>query len=403
MGKTLNISIPAPHALQAEIEASPKKRILINAGRRAGKTFLVARIAVRAANNGSRVLYIAPTNNQTIAFWDLITDWLSDPILVGIVKKNETRRTADFLLTGGRIEARTGHKPDHLRGGYGDKIILDEYAYQNEEVLNKVCLPMVLDNDGSIIIISTPNLRNHFYHQYLRAVDSDDWDVFTFSSHDNPHLSKDALTEMVEDMLDVDYRQEILAEFVPGVGAVFTVRPEDFYTPNGKAEYKHEGHRLVGGLDWAQKVDYTALSIGCATCQKEIGIWRLKGVDYATQRDFIKEIIGKFEKVDVLAEQNSIGLPNIEQLWADGLSIIPFTTSNSSKAGIVQGLRLAFQQGSWKWVDDRDAWLELEAFEMKLSRSGLPTFSAPEGLHDDTVIARCLMLHQATIGHFTLG
>ena len=40
---------------------------------------------------------------------------------------------------------------------------------------------------------------------------------------------------------------------------------------------------------------------------------------------------------------------------------------------------------------------------MKISPSGLQQFSAPEGLHDDTVIARCLMLHQATVGRFTLG
>ena len=107
--------------------------------------------------------------------------------------------------------------------------------------------------------------------------------------------------------------------------------------------------------------------------------------------------------MELLAESNSIGQPNIEALWADGIEVMPFHTSNSSKAGIVQGLRLCFAQSAWKWIDDRDAWLELEAFEMKVSRSGLQTFSAPEGLHDDTVIARCLMLHQATIGHFTLG
>jgi hypothetical protein len=82
---------------------------------------------------------------------------------------------------------------------------------------------------------------------------------------------------------------------------------------------------------------------------------------------------------------------------------MPFATTNSSKAAIVQGLRLSFMQSAWKWVDDRDAWLELEAFEMTISRTGLATYGAPEGLHDDTVIARALMLHQATIGRFTLG
>ena len=401
MTKTLNITLPAPHDKQREIESCTKKRKFINAGRRAGKTFLVARSMVLRANSGKKQLYIAPVSAQTDAVWQLCTEWLADAMLLGIVKKNETRRTLDFLLTGGRIECRTGHKPDHVRGTWADDIYLDEFAYQDENILTKVCLPMVLDSDGTITIISTPNLRNHFYHLYLRARASDEWAVFTFSSHENPHLSEDALAEITEEMLDVDYRQEILAEFVPGVGAVFTIRPEDFIPGDDPA--LHAGHRFVAGLDWGQKQDYTALSIGCATCQRELSIDKIKDISYPIQRDYIKSILAPLGGVELLAESNSIGQPNIEQLWRDGVDVMPFNTSNSSKAGIVQGLRLSFAQSAWKWVDNQSAWLELEAFEMKISNSGLATYGAPEGLHDDTVIARCLMLHQATMGRFTLG
>ena len=403
MTKTLNISLPAPHERQAEIEACELSRKLINAGRRAGKTFMVARMMTHRANLGRRQLYVAPVLAQTEAVWELCVDWLIDPISLGIVNRNVARRKLDFMLSGGRIDCRTGHKPDHLRGGWGDDVYLDEYAYQNPEILEKVIYPMLLDTGGTLTLISTPNLRNHFYHEYLKAQDNENWAVFTFSSHDNPYLSKEALAELVEDMTDVDYRQEILAEFVPGVGAVFTVKPEHFYRAPESPWYAHEGHRIVAGLDWGQKQDFTALSVGCATCQKELALHRIKGVDYIVQRDFIKGILQDYDNVELLAEANSIGQPNIEQLWADGVDVMPFTTTNSSKAGIIQGLRLSFNQDDWKWVDDRDGWLELEAFEMKVSRTGLPTYSAPEGLHDDTVIARALMLHQATVGRFTLG
>ena len=78
MAKTLNITIPAPHDKQAEIESCKKKRILVNAGRRAGKTFMVARMMVRRANKGRRQLYIAPVSVQTDAVWALIavSGWL---------------------------------------------------------------------------------------------------------------------------------------------------------------------------------------------------------------------------------------------------------------------------------------------------------------------------------------
>ena len=58
--KKARIRLPAPHPKQREIESCDKKRIIINAGRRAGKTFMVARIAARYASLGKRVLYIAP-------------------------------------------------------------------------------------------------------------------------------------------------------------------------------------------------------------------------------------------------------------------------------------------------------------------------------------------------------
>lgn len=400
MAKRARIRLPAPHPKQREIEACKKKRVLINAGRRGGKTFLVARIAVKAANKGRRILYVAPVVAQTDAFWEYVCDWLRLAIAAGLIKKNEQKRTLLFLKSGGKIEARTGNKPDHLRGGWGDYIILDEFAYQNPEIYEKVCLPMTLDTDGTILLISTPDKRNHFYHMYLRALDNEDWAVFTFSSLENPHLSKEALDALTEDMTDIDYEQEILAVFVPGVGAVFILDPDDFYSalPIKQAAVAHEGHRLCAGLDWGRKNDFTVLSLGCADCMRELWLERTNQIEYHHQRNILKSVLELFTDVELLAEENSIGLPNIEQLRLDGIDVQGFTTTNTSKGIIVQALRLAFTQHEWKWLEDMTAWNELEAFEMKVSLSGLAKYNAPEGLHDDTVMARMLMLRQATQG-----
>jgi len=93
--------------------------------------------------------------------------------------------------------AKTGKLPDHLRGGWGDYIILDEYAYQNPIVWTKVVAPMTLDTNATIVFISTPDFRNHFYHLYLKALIDDRWDVITFSSLENPHLSQEALDDFM--------------------------------------------------------------------------------------------------------------------------------------------------------------------------------------------------------------
>ena len=400
MTKRARIRLPAPHPKQRAIEACKKKRILIAAGRRAGKTFMVARRAIKRAGSGRRQLYAAPVNSQTDAFWELCTTWLALPILAGLIKKNEQKRTLLFLKSGGRIEARTAHKPDHLRGTYADDLYLDEYAYQHPETWEKVCSPMLLDSGGTVMFISTPDKRNHFYILYLKALDNKDWKVFTFSSLENPHLSKDALSLLIEDMTAVDYQQEILAEFVPGVGAVFTLDKDDFYPalPIKQTAAGHDAHRLCAGLDWGRKNDFTVLSLGCADCMRELWLERTNQIEYHHQREVLKSVLDLFTDVELLAEENSIGLPNIEQLRLDGIDVQGFTTTNTSKGVIVQALRLAFTQHEWKWLEDMTAWNELEAFEMTVSLSGLAKYNAPEGLHDDTVMARMLMLRQATQG-----
>ena len=400
------IHIPKPHPKQQEIEDCEASRIVIVAGRRAGKTTMSARKAVHLANEGRKVLYAAPISTQTDSFWEMCTAWLHPVIQTSLITKNETRRTLTFNHSSGKIQAVTAFKPDHVRGTYADFLILDEYAYQNPEIWTKVGAPMLLDNDGDVWFISSPDKRNHFYHLYLGA-EKQNWARFHFTSLDNPHLSEAALDEMIVDMLQEDYDQEILAKFVPGFGSVFRLHMEDFFPTSewDTVVKEHKDHRIVAGLDWGRQNDSTVMSIGCATCSKELELDKFHRVDYPSQRDFIKLIYERFKEIgeiEILAESNSIGLPNIEQMVLDGVPLMEFMTTNSSKAQIVQSLRLAFEQRSWKWLDDEDALQELEAYEMQITPKGAVAYGAPSGVHDDTVMARMIMLRQATIGTFTL-
>ncbi len=408
MTRTLVVRIPKPHNKQKEIEAllDTCNRVVVNAGRRGGKTTGVARIAVKKGGLGKKVLYIAPTSDQTDAFWDKCIEWLDDAIATGMVHVNNTKRIITFKTTGGRIQARTGNKPNHLRGTYGDFIILDEYAYQNPIIWEKVCSPMTLDTNATVIFISTPDLRNHFYYMYLMAQVEASWEVVTFSSLDNPHLSKEALDALTRDMTEEDYKQEILAQFVEGEGAVFRFTENTFYTPQalGVLLEQHKGHRLCGGLDWGQKNDSTVLSVGCTTCKKEIGLFKTKHIGYPIQREYIKDWLSQYKtSIELLAEENSIGLPNIEQLWEDGVEVSPFNMTGTSKPPLVHQMKLVIEREEWQFIDDKEAKIELEAYTMKVTPAGHRQFSAPHGLHDDVTTARMLMIHQAISGRFSLA
>jgi len=74
-------------------------------------------------------------------------------------------------------------------------------------------------------------------------------------------------------------------------------------------------------------------------------------------------------------------------LQADGLPVAGFLTTGPSKAGIIQGLALAFERETIRIPNDPVLIGELQAFEGSRSPSGNMRYGAPAGLHDDTVMA----------------
>jgi len=74
-----------------------------------------------------------------------------------------------------------------------------------------------------------------------------------------------------------------------------------------------------------------------------------------------------------------------------GIQVQGFVFTATSKPPLIESLALAFEREEVKWLADDVATLELEAYERKVSATtGRSAYSAPEGLHDDTVMARAL-------------
>ena len=51
---------------------------------------------------------------------------------------------------------------------------------------------------------------------------------------------------------------------------------------------------------------------------------------------------------------------------------------------------MAIEQGSIQLLNDPVGKAELEAYERSVTETGMSKYSAPSGMHDDTVIARAL-------------
>lgn len=277
----------------------------------------MAIFAVESMLRGRRVLEAAPTADQTNTFWRICKNALAEPIAAGVIYKNETERILE-IRSGGRIRTKTAWDADSLRGDYADLLILDEYSLMHPDTWNEVGAPMLLDNNGDAVFIFTPKRKNHAYALFSRAVGDTTgrWESFHFTSFDNPYLSKEALDEITADMTDEAYQQEVLAEFLSGEGAVFRNIAACMKAPQ-TTPAAHQAHRIVAGLDLAKQQDYTAISIGCATCHIEIARDRFNKIDYLYQMERIKLICRKWNVQTLIVDETGVGSPIVEQLRRD--------------------------------------------------------------------------------------
>jgi len=220
----LTVQLRTLHPQQNAVAQSTAKRKIVRAGRRSGKTTGAADEAIEEFLDRGRILYATPTADQLNRFWHEVKLALAEPIDAGIFYKNETEHIIELPGTEQRIRAKTAWNADTLRGDYADKLILDEWQLMDEDTWALVGAPMLLDTDGKAVFIYTPpSLRSrsvskardprHAAKMFKKA-DEDTtgrWAAFHFSSHDNPHISRDALADITNDMTRVAYEQEILA------------------------------------------------------------------------------------------------------------------------------------------------------------------------------------------------
>lgn len=220
----LGVLLRTPHQGQLQFLDTDKKRTIIRAGRRGGKTTGLAILAIENFMVGKRVLYSAPTSDQTDTFWMEIKRALSPALESGYLTKNETRR--EITLTHdprNRIRCKTAWNADTLRGDHADFLILDEYQLMSEDTFDRVGAPMLADNDGDAVFLYTPPSlhststskakdKMHAVKMWKLKEDDPNWLLVHFNSYINPHISKAALDRLASDMSDVAYRQEILAE-----------------------------------------------------------------------------------------------------------------------------------------------------------------------------------------------
>jgi len=387
--RRIEIEVPALHPAQQKIVDESRRFNVLACGRRFGKTLLGIQLDIYPALEGYPVAWFSPTYKYLNDAWRDMAR-----IVKPICQKVSVQEHRLELITGGTIDMWSLDSPDSARGRKYKRVVVDEAAMipNFQEAWQAAIRPTLTDYEGDGYWLSTPKGMNFFKQGFDYGQDPlmTEWASWRMPTVENPYISKDEVEAARQELPELTFNQEYLAEFLRSDGAVFRNIEANLNAPKTTPE-EHKGHQVRSGLDWGQKHDFTAHCVVCETCKQELELDRFNKIDWAFQRARVKAAIERWGISDVLAEENSIGSPNLEALQDEKLPVRAFTTTIITKGQAIQSLALAFERNECKWLNLPVATNELLAYESKASSTtGRISYSAPEGMHDDTVIARAL-------------
>ncbi|MDQ2995448.1 MAG: hypothetical protein M3R61_00105 [Chloroflexota bacterium] len=388
---TLTIQLPRPHPGQLQILREKRRFNVVACGRRWGKSTLGVNLIAETTLTGYPFGWFAPTYKLLMEAWrDTIR------VLRPVIKSANASDHRIELITGGVVEFWTLQDPDAGRSRKYKRAFVDEAGLVANlgETWQAAIRPTLADYAGDGWLAGTPKGRNYFWECYQKGLDplQTNWACWQRPTEDNPHIPPLEVVAMRAELTERRAAQEIDAQFLDDGGGVFR---NVLACSTGRRADPIADHQYVFGIDWGRSVDYTAISVWDILTRREVALDRFNSVEYPQQEGRVLALAERYKPIAILAEQNSIGDAIISNLRRRNLPIRPFVTSNASKAQIVDAFALDLERKAISLLNDPIATAELLAYEGTKLPSGLIRYSAPEGQHDDTVMARMIGHHAA--------
>ncbi len=394
--KTVEVEVRLPrlHPGQERVLAEARRYNVLACGRRWGKTTLLEDLAVNAAIDGRRVGWFAPTYALLEEAYGRMRRTLGR-VVVSAAQSPHPRLE---LFTGGVVEFWTLDDPYKAgRGRAYHLAIVDEAAFAKrlDVAWEESIGPTLTDYRGTAWFASTPKGRNYFFELWARGQGGDpEWASWQMPTRTNPHISTDELEARRRTMPELAWRQEYEAEFVDAEGGVFRDAVLDAVFVLEGPEEPRAGRRYVAGVDLARTTDYTDVRVLDASeipARLAFHI-RWRGDTWTVTADRVAGILRRYNALGVV-DATGVGDPVFEALRRRWSRVEAFRFTPQTKAQLVERLVVALEQGELLLYREPALEAELMAFRAEALPSGHVRYSAPDGMHDDAVMALALAVH----------
>lgn len=405
----VSLELPSPHPKQYELifafELNPGVRFVAGAcGTKFGKTYGCSIRIVKEAweNPNSLNWWVAPTYDQANMAMELIKRLLP----TGMYIEYKAARTIVLLnpdmTERSKIVFKSGEDPDNLRGYPVNFFIIDEAARMSFDSFVSV-MTTVTQTNGRGIVISTPKGRGWFYTVYQRGekftkegrkkytTPADDpwkeWMAIRMPTEANPTVPRQALVDAKRNLPEAVWQQEYMAEFLDDSAGVFMGIKDCI---RGTFQDYDPTKSYVMGVDLARLRDYTVLTVMDRQTKHVCAFERFNAIRWEVQYERIRQLSGAYHALCVI-DSTGIGDPIVEALISGGIPCNPYKIGGSiAKQQLIEKLRVNIEKGKISFPEISELLRELEAYEYKISDTGLVRYEAPDNEHDDTVISLAL-------------
>lgn len=247
---------------QSEILKCTSKRKVLRLPRRAGKTVVMATLAITFAlkHPNAKVLVAAPYVVQIEVIFKQMNDFIKKSDLLmsavnrGSTSKHKLYKSNPHLFTfsnGSEIVGLTtgAQEAANIRGQSADLIILDEVDYMNDGDIEAILPILATSPDTVFVAASTPAGRKSYFYEWCH---SDSYKHVHYVYQELEHYNPQQDEEFKETYPLERYEREILAEFTLQEAGVY--RPD--FIERAIMEYRYDDLQMVNdgiytfGVDW---------------------------------------------------------------------------------------------------------------------------------------------------------
>jgi hypothetical protein len=330
-----------------------------------------------------------------------------------IKKKYENQGVIRYIQLFNNAECffHSADREDSLRGSGLHGAVIDEAPTLKEQRWSAEIEPSLMDYDGWVLFIGTPKGQNWFSRLRSRGEDPLDqlYKSWRFDSYCNTieqggFLKKSSIDTIANDMPDLLRRQEIYAEELIGEGVVF--RNINTQITNTIQPYR-EGDQIVVGSDFGKTLDFS-VNIALRMNGQIVGFDRYAKIDWHFQRKRAISFAQTYGNAQILIDSTGVGDPIYDEFSREYTNVSGYKITGTTKNPLIENLSIMLDEGTiWfpgdpkrkefdTKINDQFPILksELENFTYKITPSSHIQYNAPEGLHDDCVIALALAAWQ---------